>query len=152
MHLVPKKVVPASSKRCVTSTTILNAAPDRLYFFQSALVPTIGRISAFSRESEGVFVCSNIICCFTPKNVSQVRVLQTISPHLSASKATLVSAIWVLKPESRYNNITLATVQRAVEVAVTISTLIESASETPQLLKNIAQLEEWATSLDVWSE
>lgn len=151
VHLVPKKVVPTSSKRCSTSTILNDAAPHRRYFFQPALVPTISRISAFGRESEGVFVCSKILCCFTAKNLSQV-VLQTISPHLSAAKAILVSVIWALKLESRYINITLAIVQRAVEVAATISTLIETASETPQLLKNIAQLEEWATSLDIWSE
>ena len=140
-----KSIIPTGSKPHSTSTTIPNAALDRLCLFCPAqvLIPTIRRIWAFGRESEGLLSNQNLIAISLLKSYPQVQVvLETISPHLSAAKVILMSVIWALNPRREYKDITLAITKRAVKVVTTISTLIETTSETPQLVKNIVQLEE----------
>ena len=71
------------------------------------------------------------------------NIVETLRPQLCECKVILQEIIWSLTPDRCCKNMTQALAERAVEVTSNVSYLLEGAEETPQLLDNIFQLEQY---------
>lgn len=66
----------------------------------------------------------------------------TMCPRLQTLKLVLLSIVWALTPNRYYEAMTQALAERAVDVTIKISKLVDGAEETIELLEKITQMKQ----------